>query len=155
MKLKAENIINKLSTYFDWWNSKFPTFGHLSLSALYAAIISGIPLLYIYSVEDPYNSLQQSQNLGIFFRALHYYTGQLFLVFGVLHIFEHIYKGGEKEIKFSLWIRISFLVPIIIYIMISGFILKGDQEGVLALHIIRGLLNEIPIINDILTTGQK
>jgi ubiquinol-cytochrome c reductase cytochrome b subunit len=148
-------VLENLAIFFEKWNKHFPTAGHLSFASFWLALISGIPLLYVYFQDLPLDSLELlliQNSWGIFFRALHYWSGQIFLVTMLLHLFEYLLKNGERTIRFSIWVKLIIVIPIVFYIMLSGYILKGDQEGVLANNILTGLIGTIPFVSTFIKT---
>lgn len=137
------------SKLFEFWNNSLPTAGQLSVASFFIAIISGVILALSYDVANPLQSLQIlliSNSSASFFRSLHYWSGQLFLIFTIWHIYEHFFLGSEKEVSSGIWIRLVILIPFIFYIMLSGFILKGDSEAILAKQIFSGLIETVPFV---------
>ncbi|MFC2088065.1 DUF4405 domain-containing protein [Calditrichota bacterium] len=134
--------------FFDTWNKLLPTAGQLSAASFFIAAISGVVLALAFDIKNPLQSLQIvliSNSNATFFRNLHYWSGQLFLVFALWHFYEHLFIGSEKNVPKGIWLRLVILIPIIFYIMLSGFILKDDSEAVLAKQIFNGLIETIPI----------
>jgi len=136
---------------FEVWNKFLPTAGQISVDSFFIAVLSGVVLAINYDVENPLQSFQVmliSNSGAAFFRSLHYWTGQLFLLFSIWHIYEHLFIGSEKNVSNGVWLRLILLIPIIFYVMLSGFILKGDSEAILAKQIFSGLLETIPALGD-------
>jgi quinol-cytochrome oxidoreductase complex cytochrome b subunit len=136
-------------SFFKIWNRWLPSFGGLSFSSFLIAVISGIPLAISYQVNNALDSLQLAQlvNPGaLFFRALHYWSGQFFVLFTILHLIEHLAAGNEKKVKTGVWLRLMLALLFSFFVMLSGFILKGDAEGIMAGQILKGLLTTIPLI---------
>ena len=150
--LSSENILNKS---FRRWNRVAPTFGHLDFSAFFIAVVSGIIITVPYDVNNPSGSIQEillTDESASFFRSIHYWSAQFFLIFVLLHIIEYFLIGREEKITAGSWLRITLSLPAIIYVMLSGYILKGDAEGTMALRIFAGLLENIPFIGSQLGT---
>jgi len=138
-----------LSRFFDSWNRLFPSGGLLCLGALWVAIVSGIVLALPYDMTKPYDSLQViliANPAGAFFRAIHYWSADLFLIFASWHLIEQLSRRGEQEVPKGIWLRLVLSIPFILYVMISGFILKGDREGTLARQVLGGLLGTVPVV---------
>ncbi|MFQ5585197.1 MAG: hypothetical protein ACE5GL_12255 [Calditrichia bacterium] len=132
---------------FKWWNRHFPTFGLLSIASFATAVLSGIVLGIIYNIHEPVDSLQIIQlsiRGGRLFRGVHYWSGQFFLIFTLIHTVEHFLFKTERKVKSGVWLRLTISIPFIFFVMLSGFILKGDSEGLLARRILSGLLEVIP-----------
>ncbi len=105
----------------------------------------------VYDVNNPYDSLQivlLNNPGGAFFRGIHYWSAQLFLIFAIWHIIEHLTLATERRLSPGIWLRVILSIPFIIYVMLSGFILKGDSEGLLAREILAGLLNTLPLLGN-------
>ncbi len=138
-------------SFFQFWNRRFPSFGNLAYASFLIAVISGIPLAIPYQVSRAFDSLQllQLTNPGaVFYRSIHYWSGQLFILFTLLHIIEHLLKKNEKKIKPGLWLRLVLALLLGLFVMLSGFILKADGEGVMARQILSGLLGTIPFFGE-------
>lgn len=86
-----------------------------------------------------------------FIRNIHFWSAQLFLIFSLIHIYDHFNKGKEIKIKIGVWLRLSLGVMIIFLAMITGFLLKGDADSKQAWRILEGLINGIPLIGNALS----
>jgi len=134
----------------------FDTYGAISTASFLICIISGIILAVSYDVNSPYQSisLMLIANPGaMFFRNLHYWSAQLFLVFIFLHIWDHFKPKSETEVSKGIWFRLSISILFVFFVMISGFILKGDADSEQARRIITNLLERIPLIGGIISAG--
>lgn len=121
-------------------------FASLSLCAL-----SGLFLAIPYDVSLPYESVTRmfwESKEALFTRSFHYWSAQLFLIFTILHFLDYYLKTGFKEIPKGIWIRLVILIPVIFYLMLSGFLLKGDIESNAARDIFEGLLLSIPFFGE-------
>jgi len=139
--------------FFKTWNRGFPTFGNFAFASFLVAVISGIPLAIPYQVDRAFDSLQilhLTNPAGLFFRSIHYWSGQLFILFTVVHIIEHLLEGNERDLKTGLWIRLVIVTIASLFVMLSGFILKGDGEAVMARQILIGLLSTLPVFGETL-----
>lgn len=131
----------------------FDTFGSLAISSLLICGLSGIVLAIPFDIKNPYLSISSFliTNPGaVFFRNLHYWSAQFFLVFILLHIWDHFRKNTEKKTKKGVWFRLTLSIAIIFLVMVSGFILKADADSLQALRILRSLIEEIPILGSTL-----
>ncbi|MDH7604778.1 MAG: multiheme c-type cytochrome [Melioribacter sp.] len=127
------------------------TFGHIAFASFLISVVSGIFLAIPYDVSKPLESISKlllvNENAKLI-RSLHYWSAQFFLIFTVLHFWDHLRLSTEKNVKANVWLRLTITILITIYIMLSGFILKGDSESQLAHSIFSSLFNKIPIIGD-------
>jgi hypothetical protein len=136
---------------FDRWNSYFPTWGEMAQALFLLVVVSGVALIIPYDLNGPDDSLQLISLFSaeaLFFRSLHYWSAALLLVSTFIHTVEHLVRGHETRLRFSVWLRVGLLLLVLLYLMITGYILKGDSEGELARSIIEGLLATLPLLGD-------
>jgi len=129
----------------------YDTFGALTTANLIICLISGVLLAIPYDIADPYGSLSYIMIAdwgGTLFRNLHYWSAQLFLIFTILHIWDHFKKSTEKSIKTGVWLRLTISILVTFFVMLSGFILKGDQDSFQAFRILTALINTIPFAGE-------
>lgn len=133
-------------------NLIFDTYGNIATASFVIAAITGIFLAVPYDVAKPYESISKLilfNPAASFIRSLHYWSAQFFLVFTFLHIWEHFKKNTEKKIKKGIWLRLTFSIFFVFYVMLSGFILKGDADSTQAFRIISNLFSQIPLIGNL------
>lgn len=143
-KNEKNNSVSKL--YSKLFGS---TFGHIAFASFFIAVITGVLLAIPYNVEKAYDSVSLIilTNPGAeFIRSLHYWSAQFFLIFIFLHIWDHLRKATERKVKKGVWLRLIISLLAVFFVMLSGFILKGDADSLQAKRIITTLLNEIPLI---------
>jgi hypothetical protein len=129
----------------------FDTFGDMASSSLVICTVSGVFLAIPYDVGDPYYSVSSMMIFNgpvMFIRNLHYWSAQLFLVFTLAHFFDHFIRKTERKLKRYQWILLIFTIGVSFYAMLSGFILKGDPDGMQAHRILSSLLTAIPRIGE-------
>ena len=125
----------------------------LSAAAFIIAVVTGFILAVPY---DPYKARESIQIIMIsnpsasFIRSAHYWSSQFFLIFTIIHFFEYFLYSGEKKISKGVWIRLVTAIPVALFVMLSGFILKGDNEGIMANEILRGIISLVPFIGNYL-----
>ena len=132
------------------------TFGQISFASFVIALVSGIFLAVPFDIKNPFDSLSYmllNNPGGVFFRNIHYWSAQVFLIFSILHIYDHLKKSTEKEVKNGIWLRLTFSLIVIFFVMISGFIIKADADSVDAKQIITSLINLIPFAGKELSTS--
>jgi len=125
------------------------TFGQIALASFLIAALSGIFLAIPYDVKNPLDSISLillSNPAADLFRNIHYWSAQFFLVFTILHFWDHLRLSTEKEVKKGIWLRLTISLLAVFYVMLSGFILKGDADSIQAKNILTTLLNKIPLI---------
>ena len=133
---------------------KYDTFGALALANFLICTLSGVFLAIPYDISSPNESIVRillSNPAGSFFRNMHYWSAQLFLVFILLHTWDYLSAEKTRRIKKGIWIRLVVSLIFVFYVMISGFILKADSDSIQARRIIDSLISGIPLIGNILS----
>lgn len=124
------------------------TYGWIAISSLLICVLSGIILAIPYDIGKPYFSIASiliSNPAAAFARNLHFWSAQAFLVFTMLHIYDHLKNSTETNItKKGIWFRLTLSIAFLGYVMISGFILKSDSDSLQARRILSALLESIP-----------
>lgn len=127
------------------------SFGQWAIAMLMICLFSGVFLIIPYDVNQPYQSILSfsiQNSFALFFRNLHYWSSQLFLIFTILHFIDHLIQKSESKIKHGLWFRLVISILIIYLVMLSGFLLKGDADSKQAWEILHFLSSSIPYIGD-------
>ena len=137
------------------WLKNLPAYGFISYASLIICIISGIILAIPFDIHSPFDSISLiiiRNQPALFFRSFHYWSAQLTFILTIIHIIDHLIKKSEKYISTGIWLRLSFAVIIMFYLMFSGFLLKSDSESLQALNIIISLTKSIPFIGSFLSS---
>ncbi len=119
-------------------------------------LISGIFVAIPYNVETPFLSISTMMVLNpaaSFFRNIHFWSAQFFLIFVLIHIWDHFNKSEGIVLKRGIWFRLTLGILIIFLVMLTGFLLKGDTDSKQAWRILDSLLLGIPIIGDVLSSS--
>ena len=128
------------------------TWGQLTVALFMICLVSGIFLAIPFNVEKPYESISTiliGNPSASFFRNLHYWSAQLFLVFSLIHIYDHFKKKEDIRLKKGIWFRLSIGVLIIFLAMLTGFLLKGDADSLQARRILESLISGIPLVGSL------
>jgi len=139
------NLLKKI-----WSKSSF---GQLTVALFAICVVSGIFLAIPFDIANPYESislLMIANPAASLFRNLHYWSAQLFLVFSLLHIWEHLKKNQKIKLNKIVWFRLSIGVLVIFLVMLTGFLLKADADSQQARQILNSLLAGIPFLGKIL-----
>jgi len=129
------------------------TMGGAATSALLICTVSGIFLAVPYDVRNPLDSISiilLNNPAASFIRNVHFWSAQIFLVFFLLHIIDHLVQNNESKPSKGIWFRLTFSVPVVLFVMISGFILKGDADAFSAFRILSSLFEKLPCIGNLL-----
>ncbi|MGE5430270.1 MAG: DUF4405 domain-containing protein [Syntrophomonadaceae bacterium] len=124
-------------------------YGNIAFASFIIAVISGILLAISYNIKNPYDSVSSmllTDPAAVLMRNIHNWSAQLFLVFLILHTYDHLKRFTEKRVKSAVWLRLSLSVIAGFFVMLSGFILKGDADSLQAFRIISSLLEKLPYI---------
>ncbi len=121
--------------------------GAWALAALYVSLLSGIVvgLQYDYlNAAYATAALDLLAPYGRFFRSLHFFSSQLFFFFSCFHLLA-VY---QKTIKYSIaeWLRLTTILPLILLLLFTGYILRGDNTGFSAGLIAENIILAIPVI---------
>ncbi len=132
----------------------FDSYGMMSIGFFLVCVFSGIFLAVPYDIHEPYSSIGKlliANPWASFFRNLHYWSAQFFLIFIILHVWD--YLGSSKKIKPKpgVWFRLVLSLLFVFWVMLSGFILKADADSLQARRILETLLSSIPIFGDIVS----
>lgn len=140
--------MRKASEKYHPWKIWFSTAGELSVASILICGISGILIAIPYDIARPYSSISGfilSNPYAAFFRNLHYWSGQVFLLFFLVHIIDYLRQKAERAQKPGIWSRLSLSIIAAFFVMLTGFILKGDAESMQAKRILSTLLNAFPL----------
>lgn len=133
---------------------QFDTAGWIATASLLLCSISGILLVIPYDITRAHQSIAEIllyDPSATLIRNFHYWSAQLFFVFGILHVLDHFYKSSEKNIKTRrTWTILVLSLVFMGYEMLSGFILKGDAAGMQARRILSSLFESIPFVGKML-----
>jgi len=136
-----------------WRLILFDTYGNIALASFLICTISGVILAIPFDIDNPYDSISLLliTNLpALFFRNLHYWSAQFFLVFTLLHFWEYFKPAQAKELSKGVWFRLVVSILITFFVMLTGFILKADADSLQARRILESLMIEIPFVGEFL-----
>ncbi len=126
--------------------------GGQALVCLEVSVLSGILLALQYNVAEPYYSTSTIELVipyGSFWRALHYYSSQGFLLLLLCHLAVVLWKGEQTYAR-PAWVRLTATVPVALLLMFTGYVLRGDATGEAAGAIAEHIARSIPLLGDLL-----
>ncbi len=135
--------------------SRWGTLGDLATAAFVVAAASGVVVAVPYEPTDAYRSIAAillANPAASFFRNAHYWAGQLCLVLSLLHVWDHLRASTEGRVTTGVWMRLAISLPLLVFIMLSGFMLRGDPEGRQALRILTEATAQVPVAGPLLAT---
>lgn len=137
--------MSKLAKYTSWLTQAF----------FVVSMISGVIIVFAYYPSNAYDSIQKINYIipfGAFFRQLHYFSSEVFLIILLIHIAVEIYQKEKINQKISLnsWNYAIFATIIVLLLMFTGFVLKADQSANAAVQIAFSLIKDTPILDNFL-----
>ena len=121
----------------------------LFLVCLLACAASGLILLVQYRpMGDVFQNVEQITTLapyGFFFRRLHYFSGQACAILALAHMAYHLWLGTGNRMRPVPWLRLVGGLAVCLALVLTGFILKGDQEARFAATVLQALAGSVPI----------
>lgn len=121
-----------------------------SLISLYISVISGVIVALQYNPGDPFYStavIDLIAPYGSFWRALHYYSSQAFLLLLLCHFAAVILENTHYYSR-STWIRLTLSLPVAILLLFTGYILRADATGEAAGLIAENIMLSFPLIGE-------
>jgi hypothetical protein len=134
----------------------FDTMGGIAVTSLMICTVSGIFLAIPYSVREPLDSISLillDNPAAAFIRNIHYWSAQFFFIFTILHLTDHFLQTTEYLVPKGIWVRLTLSIPVIFFVMITGFILKGDADAYSAHRILSSLIEKIPLAGNLLRSS--
>jgi quinol-cytochrome oxidoreductase complex cytochrome b subunit len=131
------------------------TIGDLATAAFVVAAASGVAVAVPYDTQDAYGSIAAillANPAGAFFRNVHYWAGQLCLVLTLVHVWDHLRASTEHRVSRAGWLRLALTLPLLAFIMLSGFMLRGDADARQALRILTEATSQIPLLGPLAAT---
>jgi hypothetical protein len=125
------------------------TFGTYAVALFWLVVVSGIILAIPFDLDDPYLSISKimvSNPWASLIRNFHFWSSQFFLIFSLIHIYDHFHFKQKIGLKFGMAIRLSVGILIIFLAMLTGFLLKGDIDSQQARQILEALTQRVPLI---------
>jgi len=135
--------------------TRLGTFGEFAIAGYLVAVVSGVLLAVSYSPSDAYGSLATlllSNPAGVLCRNLHWWAGQFCFVATLLHAADHLRVGTERRLRPGPWLRLVLALAAIAFIMLSGFLLRGDADARQALRVVTFATSRIPLAGPDLST---
>jgi len=131
------------------------TLGDLAAAAFVIAAVTGVAVAVPYDPADGYGSLSAmllANPAAVFFRNMHYWSGQACLLLTLAHMWDRLREPAERRVSRGVWLRLCLTLPLLAFIMLSGFILRGDADARQALRIVTEATTQVPLVGPLLAT---
>ncbi|NLK67223.1 MAG: DUF4405 domain-containing protein [Campylobacteraceae bacterium] len=125
----------------------------ITVGLMLVCLLSGIVLLFVYYPSQPYESIANFKFIpyAVFFRKLHYFSGELFLIFTLFHIVVELVRKSNKNIsKFAYLSGVVAFIAVLV-LMFSGYVLKGDLNAESAAQVAFALILNTPILENFIS----
>ncbi len=140
--------------------------GQVALGALIISGISGIVVAYQYEAAIPFVSsvaIEAVLPFGAFWRALHFWSSQAFVILLGLHVWRRIGdlpRISQSPGKRRHWAVVGTTIPFAIFALFSGYVLRHDATGMAAGSIAEHLMLDVPFIGNgldclLISTGSE
>ena len=131
------------------------TFGDAALAAFVLCAVSGVLLAPGFDARD--GAARSASGCWPtpappVLRNLHYWTAQAFLVLTVLHGWDHLRRGTEGRLPHGVWLRLVASLPVLAFLMLSGFLLRADADAQQARRIFEEVVRLVPLAGPMLAT---
>lgn len=116
------------------------------------SMLSGLVVAFVYKPSMAYESVQTMTYLipyGKFFRELHYFSSEAFILFTLLHVILEMIKPHIRIKAFS-WHYSVLALLLMFALMFTGYVLKSDLSGFSAGEIAISLIKQTPLLEYIL-----
>jgi len=136
IKQTAAQALRQVDRFFIWsYGSRYNPLvqsGALAVGLLTAVMISGTYLLFFYSVNEPYESLQsieQQWYLGKWLRSFHRYASDAALVVVVYHSWKMLAQNRAWGPRTLAWLSGILMLCAFFISGWTGFVMVWDLHG--------------------------
>ncbi|CAK8715746.1 Ubiquinol-cytochrome c reductase cytochrome b subunit [Candidatus Electrothrix aarhusensis] len=129
--------------------------GH-ALISLYISVLSGLIVGLQYNATEPFYSTATIELIvpfGSFWRSLHYCSSQAFMLLLLVHLAFILWQNASSpayNFTRGTWLRLSASVPVALFLLFTGYILRGDATGEAAGAIAENILLAVPLLGSLL-----
>ncbi|MDH3329778.1 MAG: cytochrome b N-terminal domain-containing protein [Desulfobulbaceae bacterium] len=134
----------------DFLKQKFiaVNWGGSALISLYISVVSGIIVALQYTPSEPFYSTSAIELIvpyGSFWRAMHYYSSQVFLFLLIFHFIAVVWENSHLYER-DKWVRLTLSIPVTLLLLFTGYMLRDDATGEAAGLIAENIALSIPLI---------
>ena len=130
--------------------------GEMSASLLLVSAMSGFVLAYQYEVAAPFVSTVSVETVlpyGAFWRSVHFWSSQGFFLMLLAHvwIYADSLESFGRNIKGRIhWAVVSITIPLALYALFSGYVMRHDGTGQAAGAIAEHLFLQVPLAGPVI-----
>lgn len=135
--------------------TRWGALGEFAAAAFLVAAASGVALAAAYDPGDAYGSIAAmllANPAAAFFRNLHYWSGQACLVLTLAHAADFLRTPAEQRLRRGVWLRLALALPLLAFVMLTGFLLRGDADARQALRIVTETAAQVPLAGPAVAT---
>jgi len=129
------------------WPAWLPSTGSLTLGCLPVVLVSGGLLAIHFDPAAPLASVEAIEEVvpfGFLVRGLHYFASHLLLILAVAHTAARLSARDYRRVPPAAWGVAVLVLPLVVWLILSGFLLRGDPEAIGAAEVARHLLGLLP-----------
>lgn len=131
------------------WRFLSISLGTWGIASFLICVLSGVILTLPFDINNAYASISRLMILNpaaAFFRNLHYWSAQVFLIITLLHFIDYLLRYPLGSITYGIWARLVFSLLVVFFVMLSGFMLKSDHDSFQAYRILDALFDALPLV---------
>ena len=153
-------LLHPLHRFFDWlYHSRFnPLYrsGTLAVGFLVVLLVTGLYLVFFYSISAPYESvtaIQAQWYAGRWIRAVHRYATDGAVLATAFHILQLLVQGKTWGPRTLAWLSGILLVGALFVSAWTGYVLVWDQHGQLLAMGGAEMLRLIPFLRPVVSAA--
>ncbi len=126
--------------------------GSASMALLVVSVASGVVVGLQYDPADPFYSaaaLDAVVPFGGFWRSLHFFSSQLFVLFLAGHV-AVMAADARRPPAMRSWSLLVASLAVAVLLLFTGYVLRGDVTGEMAGRIAEQILEAVPVAGPVL-----
>lgn len=150
--LMLEDLLNRA------WTARYnPLYylGGIAIFFMWALFGSGVYLFLFYKIGAPYESVKTitegQWHIGNVLRAVHRYSADGLVVFGLLHLVRELVKGRFRHFRWLPWVSGAITMFVIWATGVIGYWMIWDERSQLIAEMTSKLLDFLPIFGESLS----